>query len=226
MTTITPPTADQAAKTGAKSAPATISADLNMFLKMLTTQMQNQDPLNPMDSTQYTQQLAQYSQVEQTVQQTGTLKDILSHLTGQDMAQAASFIGREAQFASSVSGLTDDQPARWGYNATIPIDTLVATVSDANGAVVATRSISAAGSAGRFEWDGALAKGGKAADGAYSVSFAATDKAGATIPVNITSVGVVEDVVNSSGAVSLGLNGVRLPMSALLSLTQAKTGNP
>ena len=51
-----------------------------MFLKLLTTQMQNQDPLSPMDTSQYTQQLVQYSQVEQSIQQNSTLKDILSSL--------------------------------------------------------------------------------------------------------------------------------------------------
>src|SRR4051812_13135181 len=99
MTTVTTNTGTNT--TPAAAATKGIGADFNMFLKLLTTQMQNQDPLNPMDTSQYTQQLVQYSQVEQTVQQTGTLKDILTRLTSQDMAQASSYIGKEASFNST-----------------------------------------------------------------------------------------------------------------------------
>ncbi|WPR54578.1 flagellar hook capping FlgD N-terminal domain-containing protein [Streptomyces sp. S399] len=71
------------------AAPTTgIKADFNMFLKLLTTQMQNQDPLSPMDTSQYTQQLVQYSQVEQSVQQNTTLNSILSNLSNQGLTQA------------------------------------------------------------------------------------------------------------------------------------------
>ena len=99
MTTTTAATVTGATTTAAAATNALgkTSADFNMFLKLLTTQMQNQDPLKPMDSTEYTAQLAQFSQVEQTIQQTGTLKDILSRLSGQDLAQASGLIGREAE---------------------------------------------------------------------------------------------------------------------------------
>src|SRR3954471_22938040 len=91
------------------------SADFNMFLKLLTTQMQNQDPLSPMDTAQYTQQLVQFSQVEQSIQQTGTLKDILSQLSSGNVATAAGFIGKEASFDSSIAGLSDSGPAKWSW---------------------------------------------------------------------------------------------------------------
>ncbi|PNB52618.1 flagellar hook capping protein, partial [Pseudomonas sp. FW305-130] len=70
-------TSPTAATTATAAAPATgIKADFNMFLKLLTAQMQNQDPLSPMDTSQYTQQLVQYSQVEQSAQQNTTLNSI------------------------------------------------------------------------------------------------------------------------------------------------------
>jgi flagellar basal-body rod modification protein FlgD len=104
----------------AANAKTATGADFNMFLKLLTTQMQNQDPLSPMDSTQYTQQLVQYSQVEQSVQQSGTLKDILARLSTQDLSQASGFIGRDAVFNSAVSGL-GTAPASWNYAADRPM---------------------------------------------------------------------------------------------------------
>lgn len=69
------------ASTAAPTNPAAARlGDFDMFLKLLTTQMQHQDPLSPMDTAQYTQQLVQYSQVEQSIQQTALLKEILARL--------------------------------------------------------------------------------------------------------------------------------------------------
>ena len=112
--------------TAAKTTTAAAAGTLNQsdFLKLMTAQMQNQDPLDPMDTSEYTNQLVQFSQVEQTIQQTGTLRDILSRLSTQDMAQASGFIGREAQFASPVSGLSADAPATWGYSSARPAASL------------------------------------------------------------------------------------------------------
>lgn len=78
--------------------------DFTMFLRLLTTQMQNQDPLDPMDTSRYTQQLVQYSQVEQSIQQTGLLRDMLGRPSANDMTEAAALIGREAEFDSVMAG--------------------------------------------------------------------------------------------------------------------------
>lgn len=196
------------------------SADFNMFLKMLTTQMQNQDPLSPMDTSQYTQQLVQFSQVEQTIQQTQTLKDILTRLSTQDMAQASGFIGREAQFNSATAGLAGDAPATWGYSSAVEPAALVATITDASGSVVDTRALTPSGVSGRFAWDGTLANGKRAPDGAYTISFAAQDASGGALPVKTTSIGTVKDVVAADGSFSLGVNGVQLPAAALLRVSE------
>lgn len=221
MTTVSSTNGLQSLATGmGDAAQSKTSADFNMFLKMLTTQMQNQDPLDPMDTSQYTQQLVQFSQVEQTIQQTGTLKEILARLSTQDMAQASSFIGREAQFDSSVSGLVGDSPAQWGYTADRPVASLVATITNASGQVVETRAIDASAITGRFAWNGALPTGGKAADGAYTLSIAGQDASGGSVPVAISSIGTVKEVVTGNGTVALQANGVPFLASKLLRVAQ------
>ena len=221
MNTVTAPSSLQTLASGATagSAKSGTSADFNMFLKLLTAQMQNQDPLSPMDTSQYTQQLVQYSQVEQTLQQTGTLKEILASLTTQNMAQMSGFIGRDAQFASTDSGLAGSSPARWGYTADRAVESVVATVTDAKGKVVDTRTIDGAGVTGRFSWDGKLANGAQAADGSYTLSFKALDSNGAAVPVQISSIGTVKDVISTGGSVSLRANGVVFPASQLLGVS-------
>ncbi|MBB3032472.1 flagellar hook assembly protein FlgD [Alteriqipengyuania lutimaris] len=201
--------------TAGTKAGAELNANFNMFLKLLTTQMQNQDPLDPMDTSQYTQQLVQYSQVEQSIQQTSTLKDILASLSTQDLAQSANFLGKRVELDSATAGLSDQRPAQWTWQADRPVQTLSATITDGRGRVVETRSLDAQ-SAGSFAWDGSLAGGGNAAAGGYTLSLKALDAAGQTVPVTIRSTGVIDEVATRDGAVVLGINGQSFPSGALV----------
>jgi flagellar basal-body rod modification protein FlgD len=222
MTTVTTNTGTNTTSTAAATtAEATkgIGADFNMFLKLLTTQMQNQDPLNPMDTSQYTQQLVQYSQVEQTVQQTGTLKDILTRLTSQDMAQASSYIGKEASFNSTSSAL-GAKPAEWNWTAGTGAASLSATVTDASGKIVATRTIDPA-SHGRFTWDGTRNDGSKAAAGSYSLAMQAKDASGGDVTTGVNSLGVVDGVSAAAGVVSVSVAGITYPATQLLGVSAA-----
>lgn len=191
-------------------------ADFNMFLKLLTTQMQNQDPLDPMDTSQYTQQLVQYSQVEQSMQQTGVLRDILSRLTATDLAQAAGFIGREVEFDTKFAGLTD-KPAEWSYAMPREAASITAIVTDSSGRTIATKALEP-GTEGRFAWNGALDAGGTAPQGVYSLSLKALDSSRRDISAKVRSVGVVSSVSAASGSVMLSVNGVDLSASTLLSV--------
>lgn len=216
MTTTTATTATTATSTASVAQKQT-AVDFDLFLKLLTTQMQNQDPLKPMDSTEYTQQLAQFTQVQQTVKQSGTLDDILAQLTTQNVAQASSFIGKTAQFDSAVAGLSADKPAQWSYSASAPITGLTATVTDSTGRTVATSTITP-DQKGDFSWDGKLANGTQAPAGAYTLALNGTTTTGATVPIAITTSGRVDDVIGASGSVTLGVNGVQIPMAKLLKL--------
>lgn len=192
-----------------------LSADMDMFLKMLTTQMQNQDPLDPMDTSEYTQQMVQFSAVEQSIQQNATLESILATLSTQDMAKAANFLGTHAEFASPVSGLTSSEPAQWSWEADRPITSLTATIKNLAGQVVETREIPA-GPNGEFEWDGTLSNGGNAGAGVYVLELAGADSNGTRVPVGVRSVGTVDDVTLANGTVQLGVNGATMPASVLV----------
>ncbi|MFV0359028.1 flagellar hook capping FlgD N-terminal domain-containing protein [Tropicimonas sp.] len=104
MTDITPTTATSgtAATTSAQSARSnTIASDFDTFLTLLTAQIQNQDPLNPIDSTEYATQLATFSSVEQQVQTNDLLTALLSQNAASSMAQMAGWIGSEVRVAAS-----------------------------------------------------------------------------------------------------------------------------
>jgi flagellar basal-body rod modification protein FlgD len=219
-------TQSNSATTGAAAAPATgatgqLLTDFNMFLKLLTTQMQNQDPLNPMDTAQYTQQLVQYSQVEQSIKQNTTLKDILASLSTQNLAQSSALIGQEARFDGSQSVL-GTRPAAWAWSSNHALSSLTATVTDSSGAVVATQAVDPAIS-GRFEWNGTLADGTKAAAGKYGLSLVGQDSAGNTATVGIQALAVVDSVSLDNGVVTLAAGSLQYPSSSVLGFSKAGT---
>lgn len=189
-------------------------ADLNMFVKLLTTQLQNQDPLDPMDTSEYTQQLVQYSQVEQAMQQTSTLRDVLAKLNAQDMAQASTFIGREVQLDSDVAGLKGSEPVKWSYNVLGIPSSLQAVVKDKSGKEVRSFEVDPA-AMGNVTWDGKLADGSQAADGAYSLTLNALDSRGVALDVGIAAIGKVSEVVSADGETLLGIGGLHYPLDLL-----------
>jgi flagellar basal-body rod modification protein FlgD len=205
MTTVN--TNNTTGKTATPSATG-LNADFTMFLKLLTTQMQNQDPLSPMDTSQYTQQLVQYSQVEQSMQQNTTLKDILSSLGTQNLTQASGLIGHAVEADSPVAGLTDKLPAQWTWTTPRDASTIVATITDASGKTVDTRTVSVTGSTGNLAWDGATTSGKQMAAGNYSISIKALDSSGTELSnTSVHAIGTVSDVQLDNGAVLVTVNG-------------------
>jgi flagellar basal-body rod modification protein FlgD len=92
----TPPAFSANAATS-QNEPAEISSDFDTFLRMLTVQLQNQDPLNPVESSDYAVQLATFSGVEQQVQTNDLLRSLAGQMAGTSMVQLASWVGKEAR---------------------------------------------------------------------------------------------------------------------------------
>lgn len=204
--TVTSSTATAAPATASGTdALAKLSGDYTLFLKLLTSQMTNQDPLKPMDTSQYTQQLVQYSQVEQSIQQSGTLKEILARLSSQDMIQASSLIGRTVSYDSATAGLTAAAPAQWTWTSDHMPATLSASITDASGKVVDVRPLDPA--IGSFSWDGMLPNGTRAPDGAYTLGLTALDATGAAVTTHITGMGTVQGVSLRNNVLSATING-------------------
>lgn len=213
MTSVSPTTDPTTASAVTSAATPTINADFNMFVKLLTAQMQNQDPLNPMDTSQYTQQLVQFSQVEQSMAQTSTLKSMLAAMSNSDLTQASSLIGKQVSIDSGTATLKDS-PVGWSWSASRDVAALNATITDANGRTIDKRALTPTAN-GDFSWDGTLSGGGKAPQGSYTVNFTATDANGGDVPVSATTSGAIDQVSMESGKVMIGINGQNWPASAL-----------
>lgn len=218
MTTITASDTQISATQATTAAASTgMTADFNMFLKLLTAQMQNQDPLDPMETSEYTSQLVSYAQVEQSLKQTSALKDILTSLATQGMAQASQMIGKEATFGSAVSGLSD-APARWAYQVGEGATSLTLTITDEAGRTVRKLQADPATALNGFAWGGVMDDGSMAPHGAYSLKVMALDAYGQEVPVTVNGMGTIVDVVKDADEVMLGIGGTRLPLKDLLSI--------
>lgn len=129
-------TASATANAATTNSSAAISSDFETFLKMLTTQMQNQDPLNPIESSDYAVQLATFSGVEQQVK----TNDLLQSLAAQmGMSQLVGWVGKEARIDGSV--FFDGTPVTLASEPAAGADRAVLVVRDASGAEVARHEV-------------------------------------------------------------------------------------
>src|ERR1700742_516134 len=120
MTTTTPATSAPTTTTnsngtaGANTAVSQLSSNFSTFLTLLTTQLKDQDPTSPMDSSQFTQQLVEYSQVEQQIDTNDNLKTLISQGQSQGSAMATTYLGKKVTITNGQSPLTNSK-ATWDY---------------------------------------------------------------------------------------------------------------
>lgn len=195
-----------AANDAASSALAS-SSSLGMtdFLKLMTTQLQTQDPFNPMDNTQMAAQLAQFSSVAGISEMNTTLKGLAGELQGSRVGDAASWIGRSAL----VGGSTVTPLADGSYNGQVTLPSAVAGVTialvDGSGQVVHSQTLGAqpAGDV-PFSWDGKDASGKAVASGALKMIVTAKDASGAAVTPTLASWTAIGGVQSpASGATKL-----------------------
>ncbi len=198
-------------QTASAQATSQLTANFDTFLTLLTTQLRNQDPLAPLDTEKFTEQLVQFAGVEQSIQTNQHLEALLALQSSSNNETALAMVGRVATVESDVAALTDGA-AQWTY--TLPRDAAraEAQIFDANGALVAT--IPAATGAGSHElaWNGELANGARAADGAYRLVVQATDADEQLIAANVATRGLVDAVSFASGAPEIEIAGLRFAL--------------
>jgi flagellar basal-body rod modification protein FlgD len=173
----------------------------NTFMQLLVAQLKNQDPLNPMDNSQMTSQLAQINTVN-GIQQLNTTMS--SMLTQNATTQASSMIGRTVQVPTNNLTLASGA-ANFGVSVPTGADDVVVTITNAAGLAVRTVDLGqmAAGS-GNYTWNGKDDKGNQLADGAYSIKVTAT-QGGKVVTANALGTDKVAGVTINNGTMQLAL---------------------
>ena len=178
----------------------------NRFLKLLVTQLKNQDPLNPLDNAQMTSQMAQISTVSGIEKLNTTLQAMMASTSQGETMQAATLLGKGVLVPGSGLALTAADGAGFaGFDLAGPTDTGAVTINDANGVTVRTIKLGGMKAGTHtFQWDGKADNGAVAADGAYTFSVDAKngdDK----VETTALQVGMVTSIMNSSKGVSLNV---------------------
>jgi flagellar basal-body rod modification protein FlgD len=191
--------------TGSKSS---VQETQDRFLKLLVTQMKNQDPLNPMDNAQVTTQMAQLSTVSGIDKLNTTLEAMSGSFASSQALQAAGMIGRGV-LASGSSLVLQNGMAAGGFELKQPVDKAVVTIKDAAGNVLHRVNMGAQPSGiVTFQWDGVKDDGAPAPSGTYTFEVNATQN-GQKVTADRLALGQVESVsIGSGGAMKLNTDGL------------------
>jgi flagellar basal-body rod modification protein FlgD len=194
----------------------------NDFLKLLTTQLKNQDPSSPMKGREFAAQLAQFSSVEQ-------LTNISSQLEGQQkgngvLAQsindsiATDLIGRKVETSGSTMQWGGGGGTTLGLDLERPAAEATVTIRDGGGNAVRTKTLENVSETTEISWDGTSDGGAQVPDGTYSVEVSATGANGESVEATAHLEGTVDRVSLEDGGTSLWLGGARVPMGRVQSI--------
>jgi flagellar basal-body rod modification protein FlgD len=210
------PTATGANKVSASK--TKLSTDLNSFLTLLTSQLKNQDPLSPMDSTQFTNQLVQFSQVEQQININSNLSNLIG-LTQQSIAgNVVNYIGKTIEGPSNQAPLTNGQ-MKASYNLSATAGSVTIAVKDGAGNIVYSKVGATEAGVHEFDWDGKDNNGIQQPDGTYSLTVTALGADGATVDTGTTVFGKVTGVTTTNGDTTLLIGNIGIPLKNVLGVT-------
>jgi flagellar basal-body rod modification protein FlgD len=195
---------NSATKSSSKASVSTAEDSQNRFLKLLVTQLKNQDPLNPMDNAQMTSQLAQMSTVSGIEKLNTTLNSLVDGFANSQSMQAAEMIGKSVLVSGSQLSLVKGA-AIGGINLSAAADQVKLSILDAAGQVIQTQDLGAR-DAGvfNFVWDGKNDAGSQATDGIYRFSVNAT-QGGNKVAADPLQIGTVSALVRSKSGFLLDL---------------------
>lgn len=193
------------------------------FLKLMITQLKNQDPLNPTDGTEYTAQLAQFSSLEQLININQNLENQSTQDSLSSRVSAAGFIGKSVRVSGSNLSLNGGTPNTIRYDLKLQSKETSINVYNTAGDLVDVVTLGKLDAGTHeFKWDGELSSGKKAADGAYRYEVVAVDAEGNRMSVTGNTTGTVTGVkFDSKGQPLLEVGGATYGLGSVLAIGSA-----
>jgi flagellar basal-body rod modification protein FlgD len=198
------------ASTGSKKALEGLTDNFDNFLNLLTKQLQHQDPLSPLDTNEFTQQLVQFTGVEQAIATNTKLDALIGLQTASQASTAISYLGTTIDAESPQIGLVDGE-ASFEYALGDDAKSTAIMILDAQGKLVRTAVGETKAGKHEFTWDGEDNAGGDLPDGVYSVEVAALTADGKPIDSAVGITGKVSGVQIVNGEIVLSLGEVQVP---------------
>lgn len=184
---------------------STLAGNFQTFLTLLTTQLQNQNPLDPLDTNQFTQQLVQFAQVEQQLKSNEQLASILALEKSTQATTALAYVGMTAVVDGSTAPLSNNM-ASWSFTSDKAASATI-TIQNSTGQTVYTGNFNVTDGTSNFVWDGKGSDGVQWPDGDYKLSIVAKDSSGQPVSVTTEVRGVVDAADMTSTPVMLMIGG-------------------
>lgn len=207
-----------ASTTGASKSLKQLTSNFDTFLTLLTTQLKNQDPLEPMDSNEFTQQLVQFSQVEQQINSNKNLEQLISLTKGNKASDAVAYLGKTVTITDGSAPLIDGA-ANWAYSLSNDADVVKMMVLNEKGKAVYVGNGETASGMHAFNWNGQDNQGNALPDGGYVLKIIATNGDGSSVKSTVASQGKVSevDLTGDEPLLMLGPLGVPLSKAQIIS---------
>lgn len=202
-----------------------ISSNYEDFLRLLTTQLQNQDPTSPTDTNQLTQQIATLSQVEQQLKTNDNLERLITMFGATQYNSVVSYIGKQIEAQGDVGALQNGK-GLFAYYLERAAASIEVTIKDASGNVVYTGSGTTLAGRNQFTWDGKNNAGEQMPDGTYKIEVSAKDGNNNDILSKTYVTGVVTSIDSADGVVYLSFGDISVPIEKVISIRQAPLLNP
>lgn len=202
---------------------ADLSSNLDNFLTILTTQLQFQDPLSPLDTHEFTNQLVMFSSVEQLVQQNKNLESLVTLQQNSVALGSVEYIGQIIEANGNQTQL-ENSVAKTTYFLPKNALTTRLNVSNSSGDVVFSRDLPTSAGIHTFQWDGHNNQGIQQPDGAYTLTITAKDTSDKVIPHDQTVFGTVTGVQFENGNAILLMGQTPVPLSDINGVEEKLSG--
>jgi len=187
---------------------STVDDNFDTFLSLLTTQLKNQDPTKPLDTNEFTQQLIQYTEVEQLLQSNKKLEALVQLSSANTSVALIGYVGKEITTKGDTTTLANGT-ASWQIDSPANSGSVTYVVKDADGNEVFSTNGELKSGKNTFNWDGTTSTGGTAEPGNYSLTVTAVDAAQDPLTVAVSVKGLVDGVDMTGDVPVLLVNGTR-----------------
>ena len=229
MTTTTNPVASTSAASTAAGITNTssqqIAGNFDEFLQILTTQLQNQDPLSPMDANSFTQELVEFASVEQQIDTNTNMQTMISLQQATTDLAGLNLVGSTVTVSGNSAALANasNSPATWTLNSPSAATGNV-SITNSSGQTVFTGTTALNAGTQTYSWNGQGSNGVTWPDGNYTLSITATGANGQPVSVSTQVQGVVSAVNTSANPPTLTVSGQTVPMSSIQSINSSGSG--
>lgn len=210
--------AQQAAQTAQQQ--VTLAEDFSQFLTLLTTQLQNQDPLSPLDSNDFTNQLVQFSQVEQSINTNSKLDDLVNFQLGNATTSALNYVGLDVQYVSAEVSLEQGEPATIRYSLDGAAQVSNINIFSEDGQLVFSGEAESGIGAHEFEWNGRDLLNNELPSGTYVVRIDAADAEENTVGTTTVVESRVSGIEQQNGIVFALVGERAVPINDIINASQ------